>query len=430
MNHDQCLPARTVLLVAFHFPPVAGSSGLQRTLRFAQHLPNFGWRPIVLTISPGAHENIAISAGNEVPPGMTVERAFGLDASRHFSVFGHYPQRLALPDRWSTWKPFAVRKARQIIRRERVDAIWSTFPIATAHEIGLTIARSHGLPWIAEFRDPMWQGDYPPEPAVNDAWRQLENRIFGQVQRVVVTTPSAVKLYAGRFPAFPSRHIVLIENGYDEGSFARATALRPAHLPSDRSPRRSITLLHSGIVYPSERDPSQLFQAIACLKARNAVDAGTVQVILRASGFDARYARDLAVLGISDIVRLMPSVGYLDALQEMLTVDGLLILQASNCNAQVPAKLFEYLRSGRPILALTDPAGDTASTLKRAGVGCIARLDSAAEIEHAILEFLDQIRANSWRKPTDAVIASYSRESQAGQLAAQLSDISNEPRPV
>src|SRR4051812_24392204 len=131
---------RTVLLVAFHFPPVRGSSGVQRTLRFAQHLPKFGWRPIVLTVKPGAYEAVAEIAGNEVPANLTVARAFGLDAARHLSLFGRYPGRLALPDRWATWKHWAIRKARHILTQRRVDAVWSTFPIATAHEIGLAVA--------------------------------------------------------------------------------------------------------------------------------------------------------------------------------------------------------------------------------------------------------------------------------------------------
>ena len=58
---------RTVLLIAFHFPPIQGSSGVQRTLRFAQHLPTFGWRPVVLTIVPEAYEAVRPASGNEIP---------------------------------------------------------------------------------------------------------------------------------------------------------------------------------------------------------------------------------------------------------------------------------------------------------------------------------------------------------------------------
>lgn len=152
------MPARrSVLLVAYHFPPLRGSSGVQRTLRFAQHLPKFGWRPIVLTIHPQAYDEKADSAGNELPADLEVHRAFGFNTAKHLSVFGRYPGFLALPDRWATWRAWAVPKGMRAIKENAIQAIWSTFPIATAQRIGLDIACRTKLPWIAEFRDPMWQ---------------------------------------------------------------------------------------------------------------------------------------------------------------------------------------------------------------------------------------------------------------------------------
>jgi hypothetical protein len=89
--------------------------------------------------------------------------------------------------------------------------------------------------------------------------------------------------------------------------------------------------------------------------------------VLRATGCDDCLRGLLGQLRIDDIVMLEPRVGYREALAEMLAADGLLVLQAANCNYQVPAKLYEYLRARRPILALTDAAGDTAQTLADAG---------------------------------------------------------------
>ncbi len=117
-------------------------------------------------------------------------------------------------------------------------------------------------------------------------------------------------------------------------------------------------------MYRSERDPTALFDALASLKRDGRVAASTLRIVLRASGNEAEYAAMLRDRGIEDLVQLAPGLEYLAALREMLGVDGLLLMQAANCNAQVPAKLYEYVRAGRPILALTDPAGDTARTLR------------------------------------------------------------------
>jgi len=413
----------TVLLIAFHFPPIRGSSGMQRTLRFAQHLPKFGWKPIVLTASPCAYEVTSKSTGNEVPGALEVHRAFGLDAARHLSLFGRYPAALALPDRWATWQFRAVPTALRIVRERKVDVILSTFPIATAHAIGIEVARRTGLPWIAEFRDPMWQGDYPPDPRMNAAWKSLEGRIFKAARRVVVTSRSAVSEYDERFPRFGRSNIDLIENGYDEETFLRAGRDIAAGTQQAETDSRPVALLHSGIIYPSERDPSQLFAALASLKRQGRASAKTLRVVLRASGNESGFQRDLAMYDIEDIVALEPPIDYLDALREMLAADGLLILQASNCNAQVPAKIYEYLRANRPILALTDPRGDTARTLESAGTGLIAPLDSAEAIEEALLRFVDQIQSGSWPRASASTIAGYSRQAQAGRLALLLDEV-------
>jgi len=413
---------RTVLLVAFHFPPVMGSSGVQRTLRFAQYLPRYGWRPIVLTIDERAYEAVSGSVGNEIPGELEVHRAFGVDAARSLSVFGRYPRALSLPDRWGTWRIWAVRKALRILRTARIDAIWSTFPIATAHRIALDLVRRTALPWVAEFRDPMWQGDYPADTRVNRVWRELEQLVFSHAQRVIVVTPGSASLYAERFPDFGRSRIALIENGYDEDTFVRAEAAAGTSTQARRLPEGPLVLLHSGLVYPSERDPTQFFEAIGSLKRSGRISAERLQIVLRASGSESIYARRLEALGISDIVRLAPALAYLSAVREMLTVDGLLILQASNCNAQVPAKLYEYLRAGRPILALTDPAGDTARTLQNAGSGLIAALDSTSEIEDALLRFLETIRSGTWQRANPAVVARYSRLALTEELAQRLEE--------
>lgn len=408
--------ARRALLVAFHFPPQRGSSGMQRTLRFARHLPKFGWQPIVLSIHPSAYEETGGAGGNEVPADLTVYRAFGINAAARLSFFGRYPQFLALPDRWASWRYWAVPKALDIIRRHRIDAIWTTFPIATAHRIGLEVARRARLPWIAEFRDPMWQSDWPQEAAANANWLRLEEQIFRAVDCAVFTAPSAVKLYAQRYPHLAQSRLAVIENGYDEETFSRAEASL-AREQAAQPGSRPVTLLHSGIIYRSERDPTHFFAAVAALKRAGRISAATVQIVLRASGAEGDYRAELQRTGIDDIVHLEPPVDYLEALREMLTVDGLLLLQAANCNAQIPAKLYEYLRARRPILALTDPDGDTARTLQALHTGRVARLDSSEEIQSALLQFLHEIRAREASMPAEHDVVRNSRESRAGELA-------------
>ena len=92
------------------------------------------------------------------------------------------------------------------------------------------------------------------------------------------------------------------------------------------------------------------------------------KLVLRATQNDSYIEELVGKFGISSIISIKPPVSYHEALSEMLTADGLLVIQAENCNMQIPAKLYEYIRARRPILALTDSKGDTANKLLSLGI--------------------------------------------------------------
>ncbi len=403
-------PMKRVLMIAYHFPPLAGSSGIQRTLRFARHLPNFGWEPIILTANTRAYERTAEDQVKDLPEGLKVVRAPAWDTARHFSLAGRYPAFLARPDRWVSWWLGAVPAGRALIARYSPQAIWSTYPIATAHRIGASLHAHSQLPWIADFRDPMAQDGYPEDPATWNSFAKIEARTIAHAAASTFTTPSALALYQQRYPSQASR-MRLLENGYDEESFASVEtgdAINPGKL----------TLLHSGIVYPSERDPRALFAALARLKLNSPRTYGRLQVRFRAPVHDQLLNELAALHGVEDAIEVAPPTGYREALSEMLRADGLLVLQASNCNAQIPAKLYEYMRAGRPIIVLSDPAGDTASTSRAAGLSAIAPLDD----ENAIATLLGQFVSNpdTGTHPTKSAIDGASRYGRTQLLASML----------
>ena len=341
---------KRVLLIAYHYPPLRGSSGIQRALRFSQYLREFGWEPIVLTAHPRAYQDKSEDLLADVPPGVIVERAFALDTSKHLALAGRYPRFLANPDRWMSWWYGAVPAGLRLIKKYKPAAIWSTYPIATAHKIGATLNRLTGVPWVADFRDPMAQEGYPPDPTIWAAFKRIEMQALAQARFVTFTSPGAIRTYRKNYPDLAADKLVLLENGYDEEAFTLAAGRKSAGGADGR-----IVLLHSGIIYSSERDPTQLFAALQQLRQSGHSQAGRLLLRLRATGNDESMREKIAAIGIADMVELAPPKPYADALAEMLTVDGLLVLQASNCNDQIPAKAYEYLRAGRPLLALTDP---------------------------------------------------------------------------
>jgi glycosyltransferase involved in cell wall biosynthesis len=306
-----------------------------------------------------------------------------------------------------------------IFRRHRPDVIWSTYPISTAHLIGYCLHSMSGVPWVADFRDSMTEPHYPPDITVRRVRQRLEKSTVEHAARSVFTTPGALRMYAERYPRVPASRWAMIPNGYDEQLFHDAEA---ASIPPREGDRPTV-LVHSGILYPSERDPRPFFDALADLHRRGAISPETLQVVLRASGFDDEYRPMLRERGISTIVRLEPPLGYRAALAELLSADGLLLFQAANCNHQIPAKLYEYLRAGRPIFAMTDAQGDTARVLHDAGVDTVVPLDSTEKIAEGMSRFLDAARSGAAPVAGPDAIRRLSRHARAGELADMLDSI-------
>ncbi|MCF7982725.1 MAG: glycosyltransferase, partial [Pseudomonadales bacterium] len=320
---------KKVLLIAYHFPPILISSGLQRTLSLARYSNDYGWEPMVLSIAPRGYPLISDNQLKDIPPGVLVERAFGLDTARHLSFSGRYPGFLALPDRWATWLPMAVISGLKMIRKYRPNVLWSTYPIATAQLIGLTLHRLTGISWVADFRDSMTEEQYPHEKRKRQVYRWIEKRTVEQADKVVFTAPGTLAMYQDRYPRFDPEKFKIISNGFDEEIFQavekRAAGSEPKPKPKPNVKSGPLILLHSGILYSWERNPSHFFQAIAELKSSGEISALTLNIILRASGYEKSFRPVLKALDIEDIVFLKPGICYEDALTEMLRADGLLV---------------------------------------------------------------------------------------------------------
>jgi glycosyl transferase family 4 len=399
---------------------------LQRTLCFTRYLPRYGWDPVVLSATPGAYPEIRDDQLADIPSYVPVKRALAFDASKHLSILGRYPGWMALPDRWVSWYISGILSGLRLIRQYKPDVLWSTYPIATAHMIGYGLHRWTGIPWVAEFRDPMTEVD----PETNRHWpedaqlwrvrRWIERRTVLNCSRAVLVAPGALQIYAERYPQLQASHWALIGNGYDELAFAAAEQI------AQKSQRKNkqLVLLHSGFLYPTtDRDPSAFFNALGQLRTNGKISSTKLEVVLRDSGYDDIYKTLIVCNGIEDIVNLKPSLPYRDALAEMLISDGLLLFQGKTSNSAIPAKLYEYLRARRPILALVDSKGDTASVLRSLRMGKVVPLDSSEEIAKGLQEFLEEVESGTAPKPNNSEVTLHSREQRTRELARILDEL-------
>jgi glycosyltransferase involved in cell wall biosynthesis len=423
--------SKRVLLVAFHFPPIKISSGLERTLALTRHLPSYGWEPLVLSASPNAYPAVSDERMSQIPQGTVVRRPFARDITRSLSIAGRYPRAITLPDRWASWCLGAIPAGLAMIREYQPDLIWSTYPIASAHLIGCALHRLSGVPWVADFRDPMVEFDtreqrWAPSWNALRRWRLWIERLAARhASALTVCTRGSQRILAQRYPGVAQENVTLVPNGYDESAF-QAAEREPCPARADNA----IVLLHSGTIYPTtDRDPSHFLRALRRVIAARGAAARPLRVVLRASSVEQLYEPLIRELGLVEQVHFAPGVPYQQALAEMTQVDGLLVFQGYTSNPAIPAKLYEYLRAQRPVLALADDAGDTAALVRELDAGIVSPLDDELRIAEALQDFLARIESGTWQPVPAQRHRSFERAQTVGQFAELFNRLVAETGP-
>ena len=408
---------RNVLMLAFHFPPFAQSSGSLRTLSFVRHLPEHNWQPVVLTARPHVYPEVDARSLEKVPPRARVVRAVGLDIARHVAIAGRYPTWLATPDRWNTWAAAAVVAGLVSIQRHRPAVLWATFPIASALVAAILLHRLTRIPLIVDLRDPMVFEGWPEERWMRATYGRIEKHAVSTASATVVTTPSTHHLYVERYSDLPAARFRLIANGGDI-AVCSDTPINP------RGHSKPIILVHSGLMEKPERDPTAFFEAIAQMRARGDVADDTLRVILRATGRDEEYRRQIASLGIDRIVHVEGRISHSEATAEMRRADGLLLFQGALCNRQIPAKTYEYLASRRPIIGFLDAAGDTHNLVAdQWKAPYVADMNTVPAIIDVLRTFIHDFRSHKVFIPAESLIEQHSRALGARELAALFNEV-------
>ena len=407
---------RKLLIVSYHFPPSA-ASGAFRMLGFARHLPKAGWDVVVVAPPSLPWEPVDPGLGAKVPGATAVYPA---------------PYRRGLAQRvapHSCWLPRALAACRRAIDEHRVDAILTSGPPHQVHLIGLALKRGRSLTWAADFRDP-WINDGKPVAARGFRTRcaeRAEAAVFRWADVVIANAPRARQVFREAYPAHQEK-VVAVPNGYDPETFAVAAVVGPV----ERSATGAITVVHAGATYAG-RDPRPFLDAIGALAA----DPGRLPRPLRVRfiGPPPEASYDLVAearrRGLGNVVAFTGQVPYAEALREMAASDLLLLMDSPGRLVGVPAKLYEYLGAGRPILALGERDGDLAWVLSESGAAHrLASPTDPAEIASALSELAAETAPGA-RADGPGGALKFTRESLARRLAEVLDSAASraaEPR--
>jgi hypothetical protein len=263
----------------------------------------------------------------------------------------------------------------------------------------------------------MIDADFPAIPSQRRSFERIEATAMSNAARVVFVTQSACAKYRRKYPDVPRSRFAVIENGYDESVFETISA------GSTQKRSGPLVLLHSGVVYPHERNPTSLFDAIALLRDRGLTKPGDFVVRFRAAGVEPLLEELAQQRKISDWIEIASPIGYRAALEEMVRADALILMQGSVCNEQIPAKLYEYLRAGPPIIGLADPEGDTGAKLRETGVQFVVALEDPEGIAAVLDDALHAIRTATARAVPKHVVALSSRRHLTQSLADTLNEV-------
>ncbi|MEO6066316.1 MAG: glycosyltransferase [Lysobacterales bacterium] len=411
---------RHALFIAFHYPPEASSSGVLRTLKYSRYLHDFGWRVSVIAPRVDAYAVTDERLTEQIRPDTRVVRTRWINSKRHLSLRGIYPALFAVPDTWIGWMPWAVAAGRDVLRDDPPHLIYSTSPHATAHVIAWRLARRSRLPWVADFRDP-WVED-PPEPGAPSGPlytglnRWLERQVVENGSHIVTSTTHLRDLLRSRYPRLAPTRITPILNGYDEADFANFPPAAAA--TSDR-----LVIVHAGNINPEFRDPRPLLRALRRLVDRGVLVPERICLRFIGGGEFGESSEMRAALQETNLALQVEFVGrlaYDAALRELARADVLLLLQASSDTVSlVPAKLYEYLRAQKPVLALVHP-GATSEVLNATGGGWSVDPRDDRELGEALTTLI-RLREAGTLAAAHADLARlrrFDRKALAGELAA------------
>lgn len=425
-----------VLIVTYYWPP-AGGPGVQRWLKFVKYLPEFGVEPIVLIPENPNYPILDENLVKEVPH-KDVEviklpisepyrfaQLFSKKKSKKMSS-GILPKEnpsfleksmlyvrgnFFIPDARKGWVKPTVEFLEEYLKKNPIDVLITTGPPHSLHLIGLELKNKLNLKWIADFRDPWTTIHYHKSLRLNKKSAQkhldLESKVLKSADAVIVTSPSTKK----EFESKTHKPVHLITNGFDEVDFD-FTPIVP----------ESFSIAHIGSLL-SERNPRMLWEVLAELIAENPAFSENLNLVFAGVVSDV-VKSDLESFDLLKYAHFHGYVSHSEALQLQRKSAVLLLLEIDRpeTRAILPGKLFEYLASQRPILALGPEGSDMKGILKETNGGTFYSHKDKEVLKGNLLELFEQFQKGILNSNSTG-IHNFSRRKLTKHLSERLKNL-------
>lgn len=408
-----------ILMISYYYPPIGGT-GIVRTLKYSKYLPEFGWRPHVLTVRN--RDRFSSDVGSDqVPESVEVYRSWNILNNLSILEGGlrkiGISSRLLVPDIYIGWIPHSIHIGKKIIQENAIDAIYVSCPPFSSALIGARLKKEAEIPLIIDFRDAWTMNPYTSRWITNSLGSldaKLEEYALKSADYVITATKGICLDYQTKYPFIKSKSSAIL-NGFD-----------PEDVPVSEQEYEKFTIVYTGFFYGS-RSPEPLFAALSRILSNGLIPENDIQFVW--AGRNARFVHELAEkYNVGDIFRHVGLVSKKEA-DSMLYRSHLLFFVIGDSgeesqNTTLTGKLFPYLATGKPILAIV-PKGSAREMLEKYAVApYLFSSEHTDAIADAIVESYNKYKAGIEVGRNERMEEFYHNFSQLN-LTSRLSGIFN-----
>jgi hypothetical protein len=378
---------KKILIITYYWPP-AGGPGVQRWLKFAKYLPEFGWKPIIFTPENPSYPLIDESLMKDIPEDLEIiktkiwepyQLAEKLNKSNKKFKAGQFDvgnnqswkSKLSIwvrgnffiPDARVFWVNPSVKFLEQYLKINNIDVVVTSGPPHSLHLIGLNLKKKFpNVKWIADFRDPWTEISYYKHLKLTNKsdkkHRQLESEVFKNADITLATSYTDAENFRKN-----GANAVCITNGFDESDSSNSQILNSSNSIA------KFTLSYIGVL-EQLRNPENLWKALDDLVKTNA----EFEKDFRLKFVGRIDDKILSSIENSNLKNHIDNLGYLPhekAIDEMSNSSMLLITNFPDDSSKgiIPGKIFEYLATGKQIISFGPNAADVSKILDETNAG-------------------------------------------------------------
>lgn len=429
-----------VLIITYYWPP-AGGPGVQRWLKFVKYLPEFDVEPIVYIpenpsyplldeklLSDVSDKTVILknkifepyALASFLSKNKTKKLGAGIITQKKKQSFIEKAMlwirgNVFIPDARVFWVKPSVKYLKKYIQENNIETIITTGPPHSLHLIGLDLKKQLNVNWIADFRDPWTTIGYHKELKLSK-WasakhKSLEKEVLTTCDTILVTSPTT----KSEFERITNQPIEVITNGYDVEHIEKK--------PLDEN----FTLAHIGS-FLSERNPQILWASLSELINENEAFANHFELKL-IGAVSKEVIQSISDYKLDSFVQNLGYVSHNEALVHQRSSQVLLLIEIDSDDTKciIPGKLFEYMVSERPILAIGPKNSDFENIIKQTNTGVFYQYNEKKELKSQILSYFNQYLDKNLK--VNAVgLQQYSRKSLTKQLAITISKFNDKTK--